>query len=180
MFSLKGNCAMQIYTTDRAQNSLRSLSESILSRSYARANVSKWPVRCYAMGLQSRPAGDPLRPFRTQNRTASCAAREEGITSRQHLGQRLRRSRSMPATRGKRGSNNACARCTQHAHTWQTPAPSPAPAHCAQPARSSQAARTCFAGPEGDRPAGCPSPPSRRLARLDEDVGLRTMNSSNS
>ena len=41
MFSLKANCAMQIYTTDRPQNSLRSLSESILSRSYARANASK-------------------------------------------------------------------------------------------------------------------------------------------
>ena len=41
LFSFKANCAMHIYTTYRPQNSLRSLSESILSRSYARANVSK-------------------------------------------------------------------------------------------------------------------------------------------
>ena len=70
---------------------------------------------------RSRPSHATQRPFRTHYRTYPGAARGVDITSRQHVDQRLRRSRSMPATRGKWGKSNACAWSTQHAHQKQHP-----------------------------------------------------------
>ena len=73
------------------------------------------------IATQSRPSHATQRPFRTHYRTYPGAARGVDITSRQHVDQRLRRSRSMPATRGKWGKSNACAWSTQHAHQKQHP-----------------------------------------------------------
>ena len=73
------------------------------------------------IATQSRPSHATQRPFRTHYRTYPGAARGVDITSRQHVDQRLRRSRSKPATRGKWGKSNACAWSTQHAHQKQHP-----------------------------------------------------------
>ena len=86
------------------------------------------------------------------------------MPSRQEDVQAPSTSHSAPATRAEAPHGIAWPRCTQNAHTQQTPAPSAAPAHCAQCARSWPSARTCFGGLEGHCPAGCPSGPSRRLA----------------
>ena len=113
---------------------------------------------------QSRSSQALQRPFRPNCRTPPCTARNVGMPSRQEDVQAPSTSHSAPATRAEAPHGIAWPRCTQHAHTQQTPAPSAAPAHCAQCARSWPSARTCFGGLEGHRPAGCPSGPSRRLA----------------
>ena len=59
-FSFKINCTMQIYVDDRYQNSLRSLQESILSRSYARANCLK---HCHPAADRCDRDRDPLAPL---------------------------------------------------------------------------------------------------------------------
>ena len=123
---------------------------------------------------QSRSPQALQRPFRPNCRTPPCTARNVGMPSRQEDVQAPSTSHSAPATRADAPHGIAWPRCTQHAHTQQTPAPSAAPAHCAQCARSWPSAQTCFEGLKGHRPAGCPARPSRRLARLDEDLGLRT------
>ena len=123
---------------------------------------------------RSRLSPPPQRPVRPDCRIPPCTARKVGMPSRQDDVQAQSTSQSAPATRAEAQHGIAWPRCTQNAHTQQTPAPSAAPAHCAQCARSWPSARTCFEGLKGHRPAGCPARPSRRLARLDEDLGLRT------
>ena len=87
----------------------------------ARQWLSATATAMHVARPRSRPSHATQRPFRTHYRTYPGAARGVDITSRQHVDQRLRRSRSMPATRGKWGKSNACAWSTQHAHQKQHP-----------------------------------------------------------
>ena len=87
----------------------------------ARQWLSATATAMHVARPRSRPSHATQRHFRTHYRTYPGAARGVDITSRQHVDQRLRRSRSMPATRGKWGKSNACAWSTQHAHQKQHP-----------------------------------------------------------
>ena len=118
---------MRKNTTNTLQEHLRSCpgSNPIMStmRGSALPNVRRYSCTSL-IATQSRPSHATQRPFRTHYRTYPGAARGVDITSRQHVDQRLRRSRSKPATRstrGKWGKSNACAWSTQHAHQKQHP-----------------------------------------------------------